>query len=299
LAVSAGSIGALAWATGGSAKPSESVLYERETPYNFVQVRRDESGWTQLLIGEGASQQSLLPADGTRTDGVWDALSAVPLLVASDCTDLRVLMLGFGAGTVAAQIEERCRAAPGLQIDGVELDPALLDVGRRYFALRRLERTRTYVGDARVVLRRLPGPYDVILLDAFRGPYVPFHLLTQEFFAECLAKLALGGVVAVNVASGSYGESRLLEAITSTLRTSFTHVWHKEISARSSIFSSHVFIAGRRGPWSERLRSEPPDASLTGAERVDGTPAAGHVLTDDRSPVELHTDRWILGGLLR
>jgi spermidine synthase len=180
----------------------------------------------------------------------------------------------------------------------VELDPVLLDVARRYFNLRHLERTRTYAGDARVVLRRLSGSYDVVLVDAFRGAYVPFHLLTQEFFAECLAKLEPGGVLALNVTSGTHGESRLLEAVASTLRTSFAHVWHREISAGSSIFSNHVLVAGQQGPWLERLRSEPSDALVTGGEMVDETPP-DFVLTDDRSPVELYTDRWILGSLLR
>ncbi len=295
-AVAAGAIGGLAWGASGSAKPGARVLYERETLYNFVQVRRDESGWTQLLIDEGASQQSLLPAEGTRTGGIWDALSAVPLLVAPGCTGVRVLMLGFGAGTVAAQIEERCRAASGLQIDGVELDPVLLDVGRRFFALGRLERTRTYVGDARAVLRRLSGPYDVILVDVFRGTYIPFHLLTKEFFDKCARKLAPGGVIALNVASGTGGEDRLLEAVASTLRTSFAQVWRMEISARSALFSSHAFVAGQRGSWTERLVAAPPDVSLAGAESAD-VPERDFAFTDDRAPVELYTDRWILESL--
>lgn len=298
LALAAGAIGGLAWEASGFAKPAPQVLYERESPYGFVQVRRDENGWTQLVIDEGTSQQSLLPAEGMRTGGVWDALSAIPLLVAPDCAGVRVLMLGFGAGTVASQIEERCRAAPGLQIDGVELDPVLLEAGRLYFGLDRLERTRTYVGDGRAVLRKLSGPYDVVLVDAFRGAYIPSHLVTTEFFAECARKLSPRGLMALNVASGVHGGAPLLSAVESTLRTVFPEVVHKEVSARSTLFSSHVFLAGRSGHWLERLREVPSDESLVAASIGEQFPARELVFTDDRAPVELFTDRWIFRSLL-
>lgn len=163
--------------------------------------------------------------------------------------------------------------------------------------LGRLERTRTYVGDARAVLRRLSGPYDVILIDVFRGTYIPFHLLTKEFFGECARKLAPGGVIALNIASGTGREDRLLEAVASTLRTSFAQVWHMEISARSALFSNHVFVAGQPGSWTEQLVAAPPDPLLAGAVIVGGTPARDFAFTDDRAPVELYTDRWILGSL--
>ena len=37
-------------------------------------------------------------------------------------------------------------------------------------------------GDGRVFLNRNKQPYDLILCDAFHGGYIPFHLLTREFF---------------------------------------------------------------------------------------------------------------------
>ena len=55
------------------------------------------------------------------------------------------------------------------------------------------------VSDARYWLDTQAGHYDVIVLDAYRQPYIPFHLTTQEFFQQVRDHLNTGGVAAVNV----------------------------------------------------------------------------------------------------
>ena len=62
---------------------------------------------------------------------------------------------------------------------------------------------RYRAGDGRVFLNRNSERYDLILLDAYRGGYVPFHLLTREFYALVKQRLAPGGAVAFNVHDGT------------------------------------------------------------------------------------------------
>src|SRR5262249_35919183 len=57
--------------------------------------------------------------------------------------------------------------------------------------------------DGRVFLHRNAELYDLILLDAYRGGYVPFHLLTREFYTLVRQRLAPGGAAAFNVHDGS------------------------------------------------------------------------------------------------
>ena len=62
---------------------------------------------------------------------------------------------------------------------------------------------RYHEGDGRVFLNRRKETYDLILVDAFHGGYVPFHLLTREFYALVKQRLAPGGAAAFNVHDGT------------------------------------------------------------------------------------------------
>ena len=55
----------------------------------------------------------------------------------------------------------------------------------------------------RVFLKRNQQKYDLILIDAFHGGYVPFHLLTKEFYALVKERLAPGGAAVFNVHDGT------------------------------------------------------------------------------------------------
>ena len=62
---------------------------------------------------------------------------------------------------------------------------------------------RYLAGDGRVFLNRSGERYDLILLDAYRGGYVPLHLLTREFYALVKERLTPGGAAAFNVHDGT------------------------------------------------------------------------------------------------
>ena len=115
-------------------------------------------------------------------------------------------MLGTAAGTTARAYGHYF---PDTRVDAVEIDPELLDIGRRYFGLEPRPQLRTIAEDARPFLRRTPDRYDVIMVDAYRQPYIPFYLTTQEFFALARGRLAPGGVVAINVGHPA-GSDRLV-----------------------------------------------------------------------------------------
>jgi spermidine synthase len=79
----------------------------------------------------------------------------------------------------------------------------VITAAKTYFGLRETERMRYRAGDGRVFLNRSNERYDLILLDAYRGGYVPFHLLTREFYTLVKQRLAPGGAAAFNVHDGS------------------------------------------------------------------------------------------------
>jgi predicted membrane-bound spermidine synthase len=115
-------------------------------------------------------------------------------------TARKILMLGLGGGSISTYLG---RFMPEAAITTVEIDPGVITAAKTYFGLRETERMRYRAGDGRVFLSRNDQLYDLILLDAYRGGYVPFHLLTREFYTLVKQRLTPGGAAAFNVHDGS------------------------------------------------------------------------------------------------
>lgn len=115
-------------------------------------------------------------------------------------TARKILMLGLGGGSISTYLG---RFMPETAITTVEIDPGVITAAKTYFGLRETERMRYRAGDGRVFLSRNDELYDLILLDAYRGGYVPFHLLTREFYTLVKQRLTPGGAAAFNVHDGS------------------------------------------------------------------------------------------------
>jgi spermidine synthase len=270
----------------GVVKASEGeVLYEVESSYQYVQVV-ERDGVRRLYLNEGVAVHSLWREDTVLTGGVWDAFLAVPALL--EAAPERVAVLGNAGGTIA-----RAFAVfwPNAAIDGVEIDPAVSTAGRRYLGMDDNPRLLVHDEDARPFLRRADERYDLIYIDAYRQPYVPFYLATKEFFELVLTRLAPGGIVALNVATVP-GDRRLEESLAGTLASVFP-----DVRTWPALRFNHIVI-GLTGPSAVRTRAV--DERLTGlvsllrADLSEPIAPADDPWTDDHAPVEWVTDRMIL-----
>ncbi|MFN8496642.1 MAG: fused MFS/spermidine synthase [Anaerolineae bacterium] len=295
LAAAAGLAGVALLALVGpsTVRPGASVLYETETLYNYVQVlQTGDDRW--LALNEGQALHSWYRPGALLSGGIWDDFLLAPLFAPDPLAPPRhVAIIGMAAGTVARQY---AAVYPDAQIVGVEIDGALLDIGRRYFALDEAN-ARTVAADGRAWLQGDGGRYDVIAVDAYRQPYIPFHLATREFFGLARERLTENGVLVVNVGHGP-GDDRLVAAIADTLRAVFLSVY---VVSPDGSFNS-LLVATRR-PTSPTDYATHADAAQNAAVRAVAASVAGRVtpwpgrgaaLTDDRAPVEWLTDAMIL-----
>ncbi len=202
-----------------------------------------------------------------------------------------VAILGNAGGTTARALGV---FYPSAEIDGVELDPAVSRVGRRWFGLGDNPRLTVHDADARPFLRRTDRRYDLIVADAYRQPYVPFYLATREFFRLVQERLTPGGILALNVAAVP-GDDSLLDGVTGTLKHEFetVAVWpalrfNKIVLASDSRDGFDIDLL-RRGP--EPLRSL---RELLARDLRLITEQAADPWTDDRAPVEWVTDKMIV-----
>ena len=206
-------------------------------------------------------------------------------------TPRKILMLGLGGGSISTYLG---RFMPEALITTVEIDPGVISAAKTYFGLRETERIRYRAGDGRVFLTRSSELYDLILLDAYRGGYVPFHLLTREFYALVKARLAPGGAAAFNVHDGT----KLYASTVKTLGEVFPAL-DLYPTARGEVIALATAIALDKDTLERRaaalqarhgFRFALPQILQRRLDKpqVEAHAAKGDVITDDFAPADVY-----------
>ena len=291
---------ALRWAT-GPLKQYPGQLFETESAYNYIQVVRvDDCNY--LLLNEGQAYHSFY-CDGGRVPrvSVWSMMLAAPYFNANATPPRNLAVIGLAAGTIPQQFTEVFGPIP---VAGIELDPAIVQAGRDYFNLRQ-PNIHVIVGDGRYELNRLTRRYDVITLDAYKVPYIPWHLTTREFFREVRAHLTEQGVIAINVGRVP-DDRRLVEAMTATLLTVFSSVHTIDVpgSLNTILVATVVETDGvNLGDNLARLGADAPPLLVSvlrvAADNIVPTVPGQVVFTDERAPVETIIDSLVIRYLLQ
>jgi spermidine synthase len=153
---------------------------------------------------------------------------------------------------------------------------------------------RVATADGRPYLATHTARYDAIFLDAFRQPYIPFYLTTQEFWRLADERLRPGGMVMANVGTIP-GDERLPSAIAGTMATVFPRVYRWRVGGFNEIvagFTRPVSASQLRARLAAAAPALDPAADL--AERLQPQAPSSDPLTDDRAPVEWLTDQLIV-----
>jgi predicted membrane-bound spermidine synthase len=201
----------------------------------------------------------------------------------------KILMLGLGGGSISTYLG---RFLPEAAITTVEIDPGVITAAKTYFGLRETERMRYRAGDGRVFLNRSKESYDLILLDAYRGGYVPFHLLTREFYTLVKQRLAPGGAAAFNVHDGS----KLYASTIKTLGEVFPALdlyptgMGEVIAVGAALPLDMATLERRAATLQERhsFRFPLPPLLQRRMDRPQAQAANGDLITDDFAPADVY-----------
>ncbi|GAB4117150.1 MAG: fused MFS/spermidine synthase [Roseiflexaceae bacterium] len=296
-----------------------TLITEQESASNYIQVaeRSGPNGQqTVLMLNEGLAvhsiynqryQQSGNPSDLLSGGGPWDYFVIAPFLYPNRTPESiqSMAMLGSGAGTAPALFY--AIYGPERRVDAVEIDGAIIDLSRRYFGANDAESNapnaiptyRVYAEDARYWLATSNQRYDIIAIDAYHQPYIPFHLTTQEFFARVRSRLNDQGVAVINAGLGPNGDDRLGQAIIATMRTVFPEVYIMETARGGNQIIIGVNQAVGDG-WGNMIANyevltDPTLRAIVEQVQVSERPINPHVapFTDDHAPVEALVDSLI------
>ena len=222
------------------------LLAEARSPYNHIVVAEQGTVRTMYFVVEGTyyiesrfdrSHPRSLDLDYTRT------------MMAGFLVNPRIrslLMIGFGGGQISNYLFERL---PGLEVDGVDIDPEVIRLARAYFGVPEDDRYRTHAADGRTFVAQSARRWDMIILDAFRGVVVPPHLKTRQFYQTCLEHLNDDGVLVANLHdnSGSYADDRATFAAVFPTRYAFESEGGGQTSLVASADDRWVGVYEMRG----------------------------------------------------
>jgi spermidine synthase len=292
-------------ASGQSLKNSTGQVYETESAYNYIQVVQ-QNGYTILKLNEGQGVHSIYKPDTLQYNGPWDQFLASPYFYANrKPVDVkRIAIVGLAAGTTARQMTAVYGDIP---IDGYELDPKIVEVGQKYFDMT-MPNLNIYIGDGRLGLEQSPHKYDIIAVDAYRPPYIPAHMTTQEFFQIVSSHLAEDGVLTINSASVP-GDRRLINGLATTMGTIFPSIYTVDIpgSLNTMIFATKQKTQPENFAANLIALSQDPTIhpllivtmQTTFAQMKSGYEVTT-VFTDDHAPIEWIVNdmvvKFILGG---
>ena len=290
----------------GPIKPADGsngggvLLAERESAYNYIQVVQvgDE---TQLILNEGVGIHSVYNPKQVLTQGPWDYFMMAPFFNNPPYTRQqvqKVCIIGLGAGTA---VREFTAAYGPIPIDGVEIDPTIVGLGRQYFNMNE-KNLNVIVQDGRYYLQTTHKKYDVIAIDAYQQPYVPFQLTTKEFFQTVRDHLTPTGTTVIN-AGRTNKDFRLVEALAQTMHSVFPNVYiidtarfeNSLIVGTNAHTSLSNFLANVGYLTNPLLENVAQAAIASGNIREEHGNTA--YFTDDRAPVEQLIDSIIFDAV--
>ena len=290
----------------GFDKASTGLIYEKESAYNYIQVLQ-YGEFRFLRLNEGQGMHSIYNPNQYYYAGPWSQALVGPFLNPNAKIEdvKRIAIVGLAAGTSARQASV---ALPQAMVDGIEIDPEIVSVGRNFFGMD-LPNLQVIVGDGRWEMEKVAGPYDLISVDAYRPPYIPAHMVTKEFFSVLEQKLSPDGVVAINVGRGGDDRS-LVNALASTLHQVFPKVLAVDLpdSHNSVLFA----CKNQDASWENLAKNQNSMIYATEDKEhllysaiglaLEGKSEAeinDMVFTDDLAPIEFITNRMVLEFLAK
>jgi spermidine synthase len=198
----------------------------------------------------------------------------------------RGAFVGLGGGRTASYLVD---SFPQLTLEVAELDPEVIRLAKKYFGVKESERMKISAQDGRIFLTRSKSQYDAVFLDAYRGPFVPFHLLTREYFEIIRKHLRPGGVVAQNVEP----TTMVLDSAIRTIGTVFKNVDTYEAGGNVVIIAydgepiAPARLRERAAALTKKHRLRYDLVELMAAKRDIKPQAGAKLLTDDFAPVEM------------
>lgn len=288
LAVGLAALGAAFLFLRSGPKLQTNILETKESFYGQIKIA--DLPPRRALLLDGIIQSLAKPLTQENELAIIDALEFAAWLRPQS---RRALVMGLGAGMLPMAFEKFY----GITTDTVEINPAIIAAAQKYFNYQ--TRGATAPEDGRTFARKAPpAAYGIIIIDAFNGENVPFHLMSQEFFKEAKRLLTPNGVIAINCLGFNQPDPGFAcRAVAATLKTQFQFVRHFVVPEKLALASptSNVVLfasnADMENPASMRAAREAAAATINAMlkKEIQWEQNSAPILTDEFNPIDLYT----------
>ena len=255
----------------------------RESQYATTYVDRDGDYLTMRFgINKCLYTESRYnPNDPAELPIPYTQYMTVGLAYASQLS--RVLEIGLGGGRVAMYLHD---FIPRLEVTCVELDPGVVELAQLFFGVRPDPRLRLITRDGRVYMAGARETFDIVLIDAYQGTLVPFHLVTREFYAIVKRRLAQGGAAVQNIAPSVLDLERMIATANAVFEQVdvFDAGRSKVLIAHDGAAKSDAQLRGRAQELQQAYALRYPVSEMLPNRRA-GVESAALPFTDDFAPV--------------
>lgn len=288
----------LALAAGATIPKSSSAKMPGGTQVHLVETRDGFYGRVQVIEYQGGTVHTReMVIDALIQGGIdvstGQSVYAYPhllehLAVSANPAGRRALVIGLGPAIVP-----RLFSARGIETEIVDIDPTVVTVAQTYFGLPASQ--MVHLADARYFLATTTSRYDYIVLDVFNGDTTPGHLLTREALELVRARLAPGGVLALNMV-GSLGKDKFMTvSVIRTLESVFP--WVKVVPMfNNDNFGNMEVVAGIGTPLTDiptfnEMNAHPLTHAVLRKVMAQSPvlidSKQGIILTDDYNPIDV------------
>lgn len=206
-------------ATSAPASAASKIVYNKKSLYRNIMVSDEGDQFCMTFRMQSgavhALQSCMYKADHDRLVFDYSKATLAALLVVPK--PKRVLVLGMGGGSIPRVYR---KLFPETPIDVVEIDEAVVQVAAQWFDFKAGGKLKVHVKDGRQFVKQagvFGQSWDIVLLDAFNGDYIPEHMMSKEFLEECQRILAPNGVLVAN----TFSASRLYQSESATYAAVF------------------------------------------------------------------------------
>jgi len=204
------------------------VLEKISSPLNGeISVREDLFGKRELMIG-GVAQS------GAPEKKLWSQLFRGP----SSFKVQNCLILGLGGGTAAKLLSAKF---PQAKITGIEIDPKVIELGKKYFGLGEIPNLKIMVGDAINLIQSTEHrvqSFDLVIVDLYIGQDFPPGAQNEAFLGKVASLVNKGGRVIFNCLYYNRHHQKLADQLVGKLTPIFPRLETKKLLTNLLISAS-------------------------------------------------------------
>ncbi len=258
---------------------SGDLVYQKDTPYNSLNVVDDAHSGVRTLWLNSLPHSAMYLNGSSNSVFLYTDYFHIALAFNPDIRS--VLFIGGGGFSAPKKFLEDY---PKVTVDVVEIDPDVVKTAKQYFSVHDDPRLHIFNEDGRRFLSQSSEKYDLIVLDAYSKTYVPFHLMTDEFFKLIDQHLNPNGVIASNLISSLVGDtSDLLRAEYKTVNQTYPKTIYLFTTTSNSLSQVQNIILVAQKSNNHYNKTELVNRALDAPKR--GDVLARYVATDYDSEV--------------